>query len=419
MNTEDHPCFSKDARHRFGRIHLPVAPKCNMQCNYCNRDYECVNESRPGVTGAVLMPGQAADYLDAVLTKIKNIAVVGIAGPGDPFANGEETMETLRLVRKRHPGMLLCLATNGLGLSPYIEELAGLKISHVTLTVNAVDPEIGRKIYAWARVGSKMYRGLDAARVILEKQLEGIRCLKEKGIVVKINTVVIPGVNDGHVGEIARTVAGLKADIMNCMAIYHVAGTPFEGIASPSEEAMKAIRGQVGLHMPQMSHCTRCRADAAGMIGEGPNEEILALLKSAASPHATPERPYAAVASREGIFVNQHLGEAASLWSFGLNGGRAELRERRSTPSPGGGAERWTAMAAMLGDCTAVLASGIGDSPQRVLERAGVRVVAMEGMASEGVEALLAGREVPKILLKTAGKCGMGKSCGGNGMGCG
>ena len=419
MNTDNHPCFSKDAKHRFGRIHLPVAPRCNMQCNYCNRDYECVNESRPGVTGAVLKPRQAADYLDAVLKKIDNIAVVGIAGPGDPFANGDETMETLRLVRERHPGMLLCLATNGLGLALYIDELAALEISHVTVTVNAVDPEIGRKIYAWARVDSKMYRGLDAARIILERQLEGIRRLKEKGIVVKINTVVIPGVNDGHVGEIARTVSGLKADIMNCMPLYHVAGTPFEGIESPSEEEMRAIRGGVGLHMPQMSHCHRCRADAAGMIGETPSEEILALLKNASMPQATPARPYAAVASREGIFVNQHLGEATALWIFRLSGGRADLVERRFTPPAGGGTERWTAMAAMLNDCSAVLTSGIGSSPQQVLERADIRVVVMEGMANEGVEALLAGREVPKILLRPPGRCGMGKTCGGNGMGCG
>src|SRR5271157_4006835 len=100
MNYHDHPCFSVGARHRTGRIHLPVAPKCNMQCNYCNRDFECVNESRPGVSGAILLPRQAADYLDEVMGRIKDIAVVGIAGPGDPFANPAETLETLRLVRE-------------------------------------------------------------------------------------------------------------------------------------------------------------------------------------------------------------------------------------------------------------------------------------------------------------------------------
>ena len=145
MNLDDHPCFSDGARHRVGRIHLPVAPRCNMQCNYCNRDYECVNESRPGVSGAVLKPGPAADYLDMVLERIPDIKVVGIAGPGDPFANADETLETLRLVGMRHPEMILCLATNGLELSQYVNDLETLKLSHVTVTVNAVDPAYGRR----------------------------------------------------------------------------------------------------------------------------------------------------------------------------------------------------------------------------------------------------------------------------------
>jgi nitrogen fixation protein NifB len=72
-----------------------------------------VNESRPGVTTGVLSPDQAMMYLDTVFAQKKNISVVGIAGPGDPFANPEETMETLRLVREKYPDMLLCIASNG------------------------------------------------------------------------------------------------------------------------------------------------------------------------------------------------------------------------------------------------------------------------------------------------------------------
>ena len=92
-----HPCFNDAARHRFARIHLPVAPRCNIQCNFCNRKYDCINESRPGVTSSVLTPQQALAYLNNVVAKRPEITVVGIAGPGDPFANPVETMETLRL----------------------------------------------------------------------------------------------------------------------------------------------------------------------------------------------------------------------------------------------------------------------------------------------------------------------------------
>ena len=47
MNLDDHPCFNKKSHRRFGRVHLPVAPRCNIQCKFCNRQFDCVNESRP------------------------------------------------------------------------------------------------------------------------------------------------------------------------------------------------------------------------------------------------------------------------------------------------------------------------------------------------------------------------------------
>ena len=124
LDLARHPCFNKDAKHHFGRLHLPVAPKCNIKCNYCDRKYDCVNESRPGVTSAVLTPGQALRYVERVMEKEASISVVGIAGPGDPLANPAETLETLRLIREKFPSMLLCLASNGLALPNYLDDLA-------------------------------------------------------------------------------------------------------------------------------------------------------------------------------------------------------------------------------------------------------------------------------------------------------
>ena len=63
----EHPCFSENACHFFGRMHLPVAPNCNIQCNYCVRKFDCVNESRPGVTSKVLTPPEALERVKEVL----------------------------------------------------------------------------------------------------------------------------------------------------------------------------------------------------------------------------------------------------------------------------------------------------------------------------------------------------------------
>ena len=48
-------------------------------------------------------------------------------------------------MREKYPEMLLCVASNGLNTAPYAEELARLQVSHVTITVNTIDPIIGGK----------------------------------------------------------------------------------------------------------------------------------------------------------------------------------------------------------------------------------------------------------------------------------
>ena len=283
LNTDKHPCFNVAVKGECGRVHLPVAPKCNIMCNYCNRKYDCVNESRPGVTSAVLKPKQAIAYLEKVLGAEPRITVAGIAGPGDPFANPKETLETIRLIRQQFPDLLLCLATNGLGLPPHLDELAKLNVSHVTLTVNAVDPEIGAKIYSWVRDGKVIYRGLAAAEVLLARQLESIAGLKAHGITVKINTIIIPGINDHHVQAVAAKMAELGVDILNCMPMYPNAETPFGDVPEPLPEQMTAIRREAETIIPQMHHCTRCRADAVGLLDADRTDEFRGCLSACAS----------------------------------------------------------------------------------------------------------------------------------------
>lgn len=269
----NHPCFNEQKRHSHGRVHLPVAPRCNLQCNYCNRKYDCHNESRPGVTSSVLDPYQAVGYLEQAL-KSGNISVVGIAGPGDPFANPEETLKTLRMVRSRYPDLLLCVATNGLNIGPYIDALIDLDVTHVTITVNAVRPEIGKKIYAFAEHGERRLGPYDGATLLIEKQQEAIACLAEHDVIVKVNTIIIPGINDGHIEEIARNISELNADIMNCMPYYRNSGCAFGSIPEPTPDMMAGIRKKAGTYMKLMNHCKRCRADAAGLLDERHNGEL-------------------------------------------------------------------------------------------------------------------------------------------------
>ena len=421
-----HPCFSKEAHKKYGRVHLPVAPRCNIQCNFCNRKYDCINESRPGVTSTILSPPQALAYLDAVVAKRPEISVVGIAGPGDPFANPVETMETLRLVRKKHPKLLLCVATNGLGIGPYIDELAELQTSHVTITVTAIDPEIGANIYAWVRDGKRPLRGVEGAALLQAKQIEALVRLKERGVVVKINSIIIPGVNDEHMPEIAQKVGKLGADIMNCMAMVPVKGAAFAELAPPDNMMTARVRLQSGQHLPQMTHCARCRADAVGYIGEDMTAEqhdtIQHFANKSLNPLEEQVRPYVAVATMEGALVNQHLGEADRLAIYQQDDttpGSFKLLEIRRTPESGSGEERWAALAESLKDCRALLVTAAGPTPQKTLAACGLKVIEMEGIIDEGLKAVFAGQPVPPALKRRFNGCGAGVTCKGTGTGCG
>ena len=411
LDRSRHPCFDSKARHEFGRVHLPVAPKCNIQCNYCDRQYDCCNESRPGVTSTVLSPKQALEYYKQVRQRVPDLAVVGIAGPGDPFANAPETMETLTLIRQEDPEVLLCVATNGLSVGPHLDGLAELNVSHVTVTINAVDPFIGQQVYAWMRDGTRVVRGLEAARLLLGRQIEAVRGLKERGITVKVNTILIPGVNEDHVSEIARTTAGLGADVLNCIPLYPVASTPFGELEQPSGSMVARARHEAAHYLPQMSHCTRCRADAVGKLGEAMTEELFDCLQAARSPQAE-NRPYVAVASAEGMLVNLHLGEADELLIFDAHGHQVGTRP---APPAGRGSQRWEEMAARLRDCRAVLTSGAGETPSRLLTDLGVTVRLTEGLVADAVAEVYQGR--PATPPRRAFRCG--DACAGGGTGCG
>ncbi|HEX2954542.1 MAG TPA: radical SAM protein [Bacillota bacterium] len=418
FERDNHPCFSRDARHKYARIHLPVAPKCNIQCNFCNRKYDCVNEGRPGVTSVILSPKQASRYFDNIIKLEPNTRVAGIAGPGDPFANPEETLETLRLIRANHPEILLCVASNGLQLSAYLDELAAVRLSHATITVNAVDPNIGSQIYAWVRDGKVIYRGRDAAKLLWERQKSAIQGLKERGITVKINTIVIPGINDDHVAAVAESVSKLGADLLNCIPLLPTSETVFATLAEPNADLMMKVRQRAWAYLPQMEHCTRCRADAAGRLGHASSQAMMNALQQAAQEPLNPDedRPYIAVASLEGLLVNQHLGDAESFMIFRKTHQGYEYFDQRRAPEPGSGVTRWLELANTLVDCRAVLASQAGNIPKEILKDKGIAVVEMEGLIEEGLDAIYRGRDPKTLQRRIQGGCG---SCKGSGLGCG
>ncbi|MEO1185899.1 MAG: nitrogenase cofactor biosynthesis protein NifB, partial [Cyanobacteria bacterium J06636_27] len=398
------------------RMHVAVAPACNIQCNYCNRKYDCANESRPGVVSELLSPEEAAQKVLVVAGKIPQMTVLGIAGPGDPLANPDKTFKTFELINSQAPDIKLCLSTNGLMLPDYVNRIKELNVDHVTITINMVDPEIGAKIYPWVHYKRKRYRGIEAARILHERQMEGLELLREADILCKVNSVLIPGVNDHHLPEVNKAIRERGAFIHNIMPLISAPehGTHFglNGQRGPTSKELKEVQDKCSGNMKMMRHCRQCRADAVGLLGEDRSQEFSKEKFMEMTPEynleqrqevhqgieqtreqleaakqeletfdleLTGEKMLLAVATKGGGIVNQHFGHAKEFQIYEVDGRKVEFIGHRKVDHfcQGGYGEEATLenIIKALADCKAVLVSKIGDCPKEELHKAGIQTV--------------------------------------------
>lgn len=422
--VHNHPCFSEEAHRHYARMHVAVAPACNIQCHYCNRKYDCTNESRPGVVSEVLTPEQAVKKTLAVAAEIPQLSVLGIAGPGDPLANPERTLATFRMLSEHAPDIKLCVSTNGLALPELVDDICRHNIDHVTITINCIDPEIGAAIYPWIFWKNRRVKGVAAARILIEQQQKGLEMLVERGVLVKVNSVLIPGVNDHHLAEVSRVVKAKGAFLHNVMPLIaepeHGTFYGLMGQRGPSKEELSTLQDECAGDMRMMRHCRQCRADAVGMLGEDRSAEFTldkvetrevdyeAAMRRRAEVHARieeerrieaapvttrfvsiaslkrPSKPaqplpppaLIAVATIDGEHVDQRFGKAREFQIYEASTTGSRLIETRTVAMECSGDCAGEAMLAQtveaLSDCTAVLCAKIGYEAWRVLEQAGV-----------------------------------------------
>jgi len=418
----NHPCYSEEAHHHFARMHVAVAPACNIQCHYCNRKYDCANESRPGVVSELLTPDQAVKKVMAVAAEIPQMTVLGIAGPGDPLANPERTFETFRQLTEKAPDIKLCVSTNGLSLPAVVDELCKHNIDHVTITINCVDPEVGARIYPWVFWNNRRIKGKKGAKILIEQQQKGLEMLVERGVLVKVNSVMIPGVNDEHLKEVSRVVKDKGAFLHNVMPLIAEAehGT-FYGVMGqrgPTSDELMALQDECAGDMNMMRHCRQCRADAVGLLGEDRGEEFTmdkvemmdidyeaAMVKRKAvheaieaeleKQHKGPNealvtlggmqqretRPVLmAVASSGGGVVNQHFGHAKEFLIYEASPTDVRFVSHRKVDlyctggdTCGDAETKLEKIIRTLEGCEVVLCSKIGFEPWGMLEDAGIQ----------------------------------------------
>lgn len=262
-----HPCMNEKLHSKIARMHLPVAPLCNTSCGYCERGCRSSIEEcqMPGVCEKIVSPAEAVNFVTPFLNKYGKNSIIGIAGPGDPLAN-EETFDTISLLKENFPDIRLCLCTNGLNLPDNISRLKASGIKHMSVTLNGISPEIVNKIYRYIKLDGKKVMGTDASVTLIRNQLKGIEMAVQAGLFVKVNTVVIPAINDFHLVEIAKKSADLGAGIMNIMPL--IPGGMFKYYRRPTTQEMQQHYQDCGEFISVFKKCKQCRADAVGIPGE-------------------------------------------------------------------------------------------------------------------------------------------------------
>ncbi len=262
-----HPCMNEEAHGKVARMHLPVAPLCNIQCSYCQRvlDAPPGRKSGPGSSNGVLSVEEAVFEAENFLNEWGDDAIVGIAGPGDPLAN-TETFETLQDIKSLKPSCRICLCTNGLMLPDEVERLADMGLGTISVTVNGLKPYVMAKMHPHIFLSGRKISGTEGAAILIERQWQGIEKAVALGIAVKINMVVVPEINGDQAELIARRAARSGVKIINPVPLLPRGGLC--SVPKPGINYMKKLRENCSVHLPVFTKCKQCRADARGIPGK-------------------------------------------------------------------------------------------------------------------------------------------------------
>ena len=176
----------------FGReityLRVSVTQRCNLNCVYCGKS-DCAKKETE------LSPETTEKLVRAFAgCGIRKVRVTG----GEPLVRSD-ICEIVRRIRSIDSIETLALTTNGVYLARYARELKNAGLDSVNISLDSTD--------------GSTYRHLTGADV-LKKVLEGIDEAERAGISpVKINAVLMKGVNSDGAGELINLARNRKIDV--------------------------------------------------------------------------------------------------------------------------------------------------------------------------------------------------------------
>ncbi|MDR3439963.1 GTP 3',8-cyclase MoaA [Telmatospirillum sp.] len=201
----------------FGRdityLRLSVTDRCNLRCFYCMAEEpELLAHSE--VLGIEELIRVSRCFIRLGVTKLR------ITG-GEPLVrNGIMDLvsamgEDIARGRLRE----LTMTTNGLRLAKVADRLRAAGMRRVNVSLDTLDPDLFRRITRWGEV---------------EQVLDGIAAAKEAGLKVKINTLLLKGINDRKIDALVAWAGAQGHDmtLIEAMPLGGLAGMPADQFLS-------------------------------------------------------------------------------------------------------------------------------------------------------------------------------------------
>ncbi len=224
-----------------------------------------IQSPTPGYAERLMTVEQAYKRVIYELNRRPQLQVVAVSGPGEPLYN-RQTLQLFDRIRQADLDVHLCLSTNGVLLSQYAQRLSQLCIETVSVSVHACHVDTAAEVYEWAITeDNRTLRGSEMGEYILQSQLQGIEHATEAGLHVKVNTVLIPGINEREIATLARLVRERGASIQNLMPLrINEAVSTWH---APTTKELATARCTASAYIPQFHLCAGCRSDVVGVPG--------------------------------------------------------------------------------------------------------------------------------------------------------
>jgi len=174
-------------------LRISLTPQCNLSCFYCHRE----GEDAPG------SPLTAAEIAEV----LRVAAGFGIRSV--KFTGGEPTLrpDLAEIIRSVPAGMESSMTTNGTLLAGIAADLKEAGLRRVNVSIDSLNPETYRKIAGTDRL-SDVLEGIDAALV------HGLTP-------VKLNMVVLKGINDHEIDDFLAYVRGNRDLVLQLIELMH------------------------------------------------------------------------------------------------------------------------------------------------------------------------------------------------------